>query len=114
MRLEGGKETIRLFTTLTATDISATEIASLYHERGEEETVIDKIKTHLCSCQTMHRAVIFRSQSPERVEQERYGLLLAYNVVMSKCRLILPALSMNGKPSNQVFMEPRAVHEEAG
>lgn len=78
----GGKETIRLFTTLVEeTDIGKEEFAALYHERWEEETVIDELKTHLCGCQTVNQAVMFRSRAPARVEQEWYGLLLAFNAV---------------------------------
>lgn len=81
-RPAGGKETIRLFTSLVEEkDIPKEEFAALYHERWEEETVIDEIKTHLCGCQTVNQAVVFRSRTPPRVEQEWYGLLLAYNAV---------------------------------
>lgn len=78
----GGKETIRLFTTLVQeTEIGKEEFAALYHERWGEETVIDELKTHLCGCQTVNQAVMFRSRTPARVEQEWYGLLLAFNAV---------------------------------
>jgi hypothetical protein len=81
-RPAGSKETIRLFTTLVKeTEITAEEFAALYHERWEEETVIDELKTHLCGCQTVNQAVVFRSRTPQRVEQEWYGLLLAFNAV---------------------------------
>ena len=80
-RPAGSKETIRLFTTLTDPAIPRDELAALYHERWEEETVIDEIKTHLCGCHTVDQAVVFRSRTPLRVEQEWYGLLLAYNAV---------------------------------
>ena len=80
-RPAGGKQTIRLFTTLTDQSITRDELAALYHERWEEETVIDEIKTHLCGCQTVNQAVVFRSRTPLRVEQEWYGILLAYNAV---------------------------------
>ena len=80
-RPPGSKETIRLFTTLTDPAIPRDELAALYHERWEEETVIDEIKTHLCACHTVDQAVVFRSRTPLRVEQEWYGLLLAYNAV---------------------------------
>jgi hypothetical protein len=80
-RPAGGKEPIRLFTTLIDESITRDELATLYHERWEEETVIDEIKTHLCGCQTVNQAVVFRSRTPPRVEQEWYGLLLAYNAV---------------------------------
>lgn len=81
-RPAGGKETIRLFTTLVQeTEIGKEEFATLYHERWEEETIIDELKTHLCGCQTVNQAVLFRSRAPARVEQEWYGLLLAFNAV---------------------------------
>lgn len=77
-----GKETIRLLSTLTDHDaIKCEEIAALYHDRWDVETCIDEIKTHLCDCATVNRAVVFRSKTPERVEQELYGLLLAYNSI---------------------------------
>ena len=80
-RPAGSKETIRLVTTLTDPSISRDELAALYHERWEEETVIDEIKTHLCECHTVDQAVVFRSRTPLRAQQEWYGILLAYNAV---------------------------------
>jgi hypothetical protein len=78
----GGTEKIRLLTSLlNAVQVKAAEIANLYHERWGIETVVDEIKTHLCGCQTVDRAVFFRSKTPERIEQEWYGILLAYNAV---------------------------------
>jgi len=48
----------------------------LYHERWEIEQGLDEIKTHLClSARTL------RSQTPQGVEQELSGLLLAYFAV---------------------------------
>ena len=41
----------------------------------------DEWKTHLCSCTTVNRPVVFRSEAPERVEQEWFALLLAYNAI---------------------------------
>lgn len=80
-RPEGSSETIRLFTTLQDPKVAKEELARLYHDRWEEETVTDEFKTHLCGCATVNRAVVFRSQKPERVEQEWYGLLIAHNAV---------------------------------
>jgi len=94
-RPEGGKEDIRLFTTLLDPDeCPAEEIASLYHDRWEEETLLGDVKTHLCDCPegrdlrltgrrgaTVNRPVVFRSKKPARVEQELYGILIAHNVV---------------------------------
>jgi len=80
-RPEGSSETFRIFTTLLNLEIPKNELAQLYHDRWEEETATDEFKTHLCDCSTVNRAVVFRSKTPERVEQEWYGLLLAQNAV---------------------------------
>lgn len=81
-RPEGADEDIRLFTPmLDPEEFPKEEIAHLYHDRWEEETILDEIKTHLCDCATVNRPVVFRSKTPERVEQELYGLLIAYNLV---------------------------------
>jgi transposase IS4-like protein/DDE family transposase len=54
----------------------AAEIAALYHERWELELAFDELKTHTCE-----RVEALRSKAPIRVEQEVWGLLLAYNLV---------------------------------
>jgi len=79
---EGGEEEIRLFTTLLlAEEIGADELRDLYPDRWEEEIGYDEIKIHLCGTTTVNRPLALRSQRPERVEQELYGQLTAYNVV---------------------------------
>lgn len=88
---KGGKEVIRLLTSLTDETFTKGEIAALYHERWEEETITDELKTHLCDCATVNRPVAFRSQTPARVEQEWYGLLIAYNVL----RLLMAEAATN-------------------
>lgn len=80
-RPERSSEVFRLFSSQLDTEITKKELAQLYHDRWEEETVIDEFKTHLCGCSTVNHAVVFRSKTPERVEQEWYGLLLAQNAV---------------------------------
>ena len=54
----------------------AAELAALYHERWELELTFDEIKTH-----TLEREDTLRSKAPARIEQELWGLLLAYNLV---------------------------------
>jgi hypothetical protein len=68
---------IRLITTLLDPKQYPLEaLIRLYHERWEIEQAIDEFKTHLClSARTL------RSQTPQGVEQELYGLLLAYFAV---------------------------------
>lgn len=51
----------------------ALELAALYHERWEIESVFDEFKTHLRANST-----VLRSKTPELVEQELWGLLLAH------------------------------------
>ncbi len=81
-RIPGTKNrTIVLLTSILDPAIRAEELARLYRCRWEEETATDEIKTHLCACATVNVPVIFRSRTPERVVQELYGLLIAYNAV---------------------------------
>lgn len=77
-----GKQTIRLFTNLLLVkQITRDELIDLYPERWEEETGYDEFKTHLCGCTTVNRPAVLRSKRPDRIEQELYGLLIAYNAV---------------------------------
>lgn len=54
----------------------ADEIRDLYHERWEIELGYDELKTEL-----LEQYEALRSQSPEGVAQELWGVLLAYNLV---------------------------------
>jgi len=51
----------------------ALELAALYHERWEVESVFAEFKTHLRANST-----VLRSKTPELVKQELWGLLLAH------------------------------------
>jgi hypothetical protein len=71
---ERKEETIRIITSILDWQAApAHELAELYHERWEFETALDEMKTHLRGART-----VLRSQTPELVRQECYGLLLAY------------------------------------
>jgi hypothetical protein len=64
----------RLMTNLLQAQAApALELAALYHERWEAESVFDELKTHLHANST-----VLRSKTPELVEQELWGLLLAH------------------------------------
>jgi Transposase DDE domain/Insertion element 4 transposase N-terminal len=64
----------RLITTiLDSEQAPANELAALYHERWEIETALDELKTHWRGAQ-----IVLRSKTPELVEQEFYGLLMAH------------------------------------
>jgi IS4 transposase len=70
-------ESIRLITTiLDPTELTAPELAAAYQQRWEHESVLDELKTHLRG-----RGEVLRSKSPELVEQELLGLLLAHYAV---------------------------------
>jgi hypothetical protein len=72
--VKGAEPIYRLITTiLDFTQAPAQELAALYHERWEIETALDELKTHLRGAQ-----IVLRSKTPELVEQEFWGLLLAH------------------------------------
>lgn len=54
----------------------AEDLRSLYHERWEIELGFGELKTDM-----LERLETIRSKSPSGVEQELWGLLLAYNLV---------------------------------
>lgn len=54
----------------------ALELAALYHERWEVESVFAEFKTHLRANST-----VLRSKTPELVQQELWGLLMAHYAV---------------------------------
>lgn len=70
----GAEPIYRLITTILDPKLApAKELAALYHERWEIETALDELKTHLRGAQ-----IILRSKTPELVQQEFYGLLMAH------------------------------------
>jgi len=72
-----GHDTQRLVTSLLdPVAHPAKELIELYHERWELELAYDEIKTTV-----LQRQECIRSQSPEGVRQEIWGILLAYNLV---------------------------------
>lgn len=91
-------EPIRLVTTLLDPKHYPIEaLIRVYHERWEIEQGIDEIKTHLClSARTL------RSQTPQGVEQELYGLLLAYFAV--RTLMYLAAVQADWDPDEVSFV----------
>ena len=70
----GAEPIYRLITTILDPQLApAQELAALYHERWEIETALDELKTHLRGAQ-----IVLRSKTPELVQQEFYGLLMAH------------------------------------
>ena len=70
----GAEPIYRLITTILDPKLApAKELAALYHQRWEIETALDELKTHLRGAQ-----IVLRSKTPELVQQEFYGLLMAH------------------------------------
>ncbi len=70
----GAEPLYRLITTILDPDQApAHELAALYHERWEIETVLDELKTHLRGSR-----IVLRSKTPELVKQEFYGFMMAH------------------------------------
>lgn len=78
-----GGEPSRIFTTiLDVARAPADALVALYHERWEIEVAFDELKTHLAG-----RREALRSQKPDGVTQEVWGLLLLYNLVRWEMKL---------------------------
>lgn len=91
----GHGELHRLVTTLlNPRTVGAKELILCYHERWEIETAIDELDTHQRLC-----ASTLRSQTPQGIEQECYGLLLAYYAVRA---LMLQAAGQAGLDSDRL------------
>ncbi len=75
-RAKGFRPITVLTSLLSAEEYPAAEIGALYHDRWEVELSCREIKTHQAA-----EPVVFRSKTPDRVRQEAYGLLIAYNCV---------------------------------
>jgi len=72
--VENAEPIYRLLTTiLDHGKAPANELAALYHERWEIETALAELKTHLRGAR-----IVLRSKTPELVEQEFYGLVMAH------------------------------------
>jgi len=68
-------EVIRLITNILDPKLGpAEELAGLYHERWEFETMLDEIKTHL-------EVEVIRSKRPKLVIQEIYGIFMAHYAI---------------------------------
>lgn len=74
VKRKGYRPVVLLTNLLSAKDYPAKEIAELYQLRWEAEHGYREIKAQLAG-----EHVIFRSHRPDRVLQEAYGLLVAYN-----------------------------------
>ena len=72
--LDDAQPRYRLLTTLLDPIAApALELAAVYHQRWEIESVFDELKTHL-----IHSRRVLRSKTPDLVRQEFYGWVLAH------------------------------------
>jgi hypothetical protein len=97
-RRKGCPEQILLTSLTDAKRFPAAEIIALYHERWELELGYDEIKTEL-----LDREETIRSQKPDGVEQEVWGILLAYNLVRLEMESI--AKEADVEPTRISFVE---------
>lgn len=75
-RNPGGELIVVITTVLDPQELPALELAAAYHQRWEEESALDELKTDLRG-----RGEILRSKTPELVEQQMWGLLLAHYAI---------------------------------
>jgi hypothetical protein len=95
-----------LTSLLDAEQYPADEIIALYHERWELELGYDELKTEL-----LDREEAIRSKTRDGVEQELWGLLLAYNLVRLEMERV--AKSANVEPTRISFVESlRLIRDE--
>lgn len=73
-RASCGELSCLITTVLDPEQLPAKEAVLLFGERWDEESVLDEVKTEMQQSQ----APLLRSKTPELVQQELYGLLLAH------------------------------------
>lgn len=72
----GNNKTQALLTSLLdPVRFPRSEVIALYHERWEFELGADEVKTEVLGGE------MYRSRSPERIDQEVWGLLILYNLI---------------------------------
>ena len=87
-----------LTSLLDSEQYPADEIVGLYHERWELELGYDELKTEL-----LDREETIRSKTREGVEQELWGILLAYNLVRLEMERVAKAAKV--EPTRISFVE---------
>lgn len=73
---KGYKPQLLLTSLVNEEQYSADELRALYHERWELELGFGELKTDM-----LERLETIRSKTPSAVEQELWGLLIAYNLI---------------------------------
>jgi hypothetical protein len=75
-RNSDGELIVVITTVLDPNELPALELAEAYHQRWEEESALDELKTDLRG-----RGEVLRSKTPDLVEQQMWGLLLAHYAI---------------------------------
>jgi hypothetical protein len=101
-----GQESCLITTVLTPAELSAREAIALYPWRWEEESTLKEVKEVLL----LGKKPLLRSKTPELVEQELYGLLLAHWVVRSV--MAAAALLAEVGPSRLSFKRSQEILED--
>lgn len=100
----------RLVTNVFDRRISPEKFARIYHWRWDIEMSYDELKVHLMSVRHGKAQTVFRSKSPELVEQEFWAMLSAYNLVRD---LMTRAAKQSGEDAlNMSFTDSLAVIED--
>lgn len=94
---KGYKPQLLITSLLDEKRYPASEIRTLYHERWEIELGFGEIKTDM-----LERLETIRSKSPNAVEQEMWGLLIAYNLIRLEMQRI--AAELNVSPNRISFV----------
>lgn len=98
--VKGEPEPVRLVTDLVdPVEVTAMELALLYHERWESEVSYDEVKVHLQTVKHGKQHTVFRSKSPELVKQEFWAMLATYNLVRE---LMLDAARAHEIPPREI------------
>ncbi|QUQ63519.1 transposase IS4 family protein [Kutzneria sp. CA-103260] len=71
-----GELIVVITTVLDPHELPALELAEAYHQRWEAESALDELKTDLRG-----RGEVLRSKTPDLVEQQMWGLLLAHYAI---------------------------------
>jgi len=101
-----GEETCLITTLLEPADLSAQEALLLYPWRWQEESTLLEVKGVLLQ----NHQPLLRSKTPELVEQELYGLLLAHFLVRSV--MVVAALFAEVQPSRLSFKRSQEILED--
>ncbi len=104
----GQTEGYRLLTNvLDPAAAPAPELAAVYGERWEIETVLDELKTH-----QRGPSVVLRSKQPSGVEQEVHGYLCVHHALrrLMHVPLCRRRWHLSASPSSEVCRQPVGAH----